>query len=183
MSTNMALDRRDDLGGSDVEVSGQLIAALPSAVEETCGSFEQAMERYMTESSLETVDYDSWYDRSELLAMCTHLRDRVGEQIIERLGRFVPALLDWPSDVTTVAAALAHLEDWYDGLHRGHDDSIEYRMVDDHHAQLTFDTPYPAPFERGLVRGIGHQFESSSVLGLVVDSETTADGLSRVVVL
>lgn len=174
---------RNDTTGPTVAVSGRLVAVLPSAVEQTCGSFEYTMQQYMNQSDLEDIDYDGWYDRSELLETYTQLRDTVGEQIIERVGRFLPELIDWPADVATVSEALRSLEAWYDDLHRGHNDTIRYRRVDDHHARVTLDTPYPTLFEQGLVRGIGHQFRPGTVQGLVVDTETTSDGVTRVVVL
>lgn len=183
MSTNKTILTEDEYGRDAVEVSGRLIGVFPEAVKQTCGSFDQTMEQYIGESSLEQIDDDSWYSRAELLEMCTHLRDTVGDQIVERVGRFIPKILDWPTDAVTVSDGLQSLDDWYDGLHRGHEDSIQFQAVETHHVQLTFDTPYPAPFEYGLVRGIGHQFQSRSVQGLVVETETTSDGWSRVVVL
>lgn len=166
-----------------VEVSGRLLAVLPAAVEQTCGSFDRTMQRYINQSSLEHTDCDGWYARSELLETYTKLQDTVGEQILERVGRFLPELIAWQADVTTVSEALSSLDEWYDDLHRGHNDTIQCRMVDDHHARITLDTPYPALFEEGLVRGIGHQFGPGTVQGLVVDSETTSEGVTRVVVL
>lgn len=182
MSTNISSAVRAGETETGAEVSGQLVAVLPAAVERTCGSFEQTMEQFMSVSSFEAIDPDGWYARADLLDVCSRLADTISGQMVERLGRFLPELLAWPADVRTITDGYRALDTWYDDLHRGHDDSVRFQMVDGHHAELSFDTPYPAGFEAGLARGIGHRFQSASVQGLVVDTDASGEW-SRVVVL
>lgn len=178
MSVNIA--DKTDPEEATVEVSGDLVAVLPSAVQKTCGSFDLMMQQYINESSLVHSDHGGWYDRLELIELYTHLREKVGAQIIERVGRFLPELINWPDCVTTVSEALLSLDEWYDSLHRGHNDLIRCQILDDFHILMTLDTPYPILFERGLIRGVGHQFQGSTVHGLVVDSEITSEGVTHI---
>lgn len=167
---------------SDPEVSGRILAVLPDAVERTCGAFDGSMRETMARAGIENPRAREWYDQARLLDVCDRLYESVGAATVERIGRFLPELVDWPADVTTTAEALEALDGWYDGLHRRGAGSVTFERTDDGHGEVRFETPYPDAFECGLVRGIGHHFETDDLHGYVTDVDTATGGVSRFVV-
>jgi len=60
-----------------------------------------------------------WYDTARVTAVCAAVDDRVGPNTIERVGRRLPVVVEWPAGVRSIGDALAALGDVYDNLHDG----------------------------------------------------------------
>ena len=142
-------------------VSGRVIVAIPDAVARMSGSFERFTRQLLADAGLQNVRADDWYPQETLLALLEHLQETVGDQIVERLGRFLPELLPWPGTVTSLSDALDAVDDWYGTWNRSDTDAVSVSKLDDSQRSLSLDTPYPCRFERGLVRGLVHRFGST----------------------
>jgi len=160
-------------------VSGRWLLAIPDTVAAVSGSFRTFTEQHMAAAGLDELDQKSWYARDELLTVFARLEADVGVQIVERVGRFLPAMLDSPAGVTDLQAALASLEDWYGMWHRGSSDAVSFRTVGPATTELVFATPYPDQFERGLVRGFIYEFGGDGEYARLSGQETDADGTTR----
>ena len=160
-------------------VSGQWLLAIPEAVTIASGSFRTLTEQHMAAAGIGDIQQESWYARDELLAAFARLQETIGAQIVERVGRFLPAILDWPDGATTLRAALAAFGDWYATWHRGDTDAVAFSMVGTATGELTLATPYPDQFERGLVRGLIHEFGREGEYARLAGQETASDGAAR----
>ena len=141
-------------------VSGRLLAAMPAAVMKTSGSFEEYTWEILAEAGARPIDEHDWYAQETALAVLAHLQDVVGEQVVERVGRFLPELLEWPRDVTTFTEALEAVDDWYRAVHRDDDATVTFTTTGPSTGELRLATPYPTGFENGLVRGLVLQFST-----------------------
>ncbi len=160
-------------GAEGATVSGRVLAAIPAAVNEMSGSFERFTWRILEEAGTGPVSEQDWYAQETVLAVLAALRDTAGEQVVERVGRFLPELLDWPRDVTTVTEAFEAVGDWYRTVHRG-DATVTFTPTGTAGGELRLATPYPPEFEAGLVRGLVHRFATDGTQ--VRTAATEGDG-------
>jgi len=165
-------DTREAAGAT---VSGRVLAAIPAAVAEMSGSFERFTWQILAEAGTGTVSERDWYAQETLLRVLANLQDTVGEQVVERVGRFLPELLDWPGDVTTLTDGLDALEEWYRTVHRD-DATIAFTPTGPDGGALRLATPYPSGFEEGLVRGLVLRFATEGTH--VRTTATTDDGVT-----
>lgn len=164
--------------GNSAAVSGRLLVAIPEAVTAMSGSFEQFTREIMADADTGPIRADDWYDQETALAVIGSLEERGGGQVVERVGRFLPELLPWDTDVPTFTAALEGFGDWYRTWHRSGPETFTVRSTGEMEVELTLATPYPDEFERGLVRGLVHQFPTggtniwTTVDGAAADGQT-----------
>jgi len=97
-------------------------------------------------------------------------------QVVERVGRFLPALLDWPHDVRTFTEALATVDDWYRTVHRDHA-AVVAPSTGSASVELRLATPYPTAFEDGLVRGLVLEFVTDGT-SVWTTSTTDSEGVT-----
>ncbi|MFC6757005.1 MULTISPECIES: hypothetical protein [Haloarcula] len=160
-------------------VSGRWLLAIPDTVAAVSGSFRTFTEQHMAAGGLTELHRESWYGRDELLTVFARLEAAVGVQIVERIGRFLPAILESPPGVTNLQAALSAFEDWYGMWHRESSDTVSFRTVGAATGELVLATPYPDQFERGLVRGFIYEFGADGEYARLSGQETDADGATR----
>lgn len=182
--------RRAPVGGAESEgdtgeqtaramVSGRVFTAIPEAVAEMSGSFEGFTRQLLREAELTDIEADDWYPQAALVRFLRYLRESVGGQTVERLGRFLPTLLPWPDSVGSLRDALQAVDSWYRTWTRDDGATVAFTPSADHEETLVLDTPYPVEFERGLARGLRCQFESTATgVGLQFQDATT-DGTTR----
>jgi len=99
-----------------------------------------------------------WYDTPQAVAVCDAVDERVGPNTIERVGRRLPVVVEWPAGVRTIGDALGALGDVYDDLHAGDVGTLTFEPTDASAGRLVSTTPYPTAFDEGLVHGVGREF-------------------------
>lgn len=142
-------------------VSGRVFLAIPEAIAKMSGSFEGFTRQLLADAGLTDIRAEDWYPQSALVTVLDHLRDTVGGQTVERLGRFLPTILPLPDAASDARDAFQALDDWYRTWNRGDGDTVAFSAICERQATLLLDTAYPVEFERGIVRGILCQFDLS----------------------
>jgi hypothetical protein len=142
-----------------VTVSGETIRivldgldALPAdQVDETRAIFEA--------NGFGDVDADTWYSQEAWLAALRDVAATVGSRALRSLGQHVPKTTVWPPDVTTVPDAIASINDAYEMNHRGAElGGYAFEHTDDHRGRVSSTTPYPCPFDVGIIEGVIREF-------------------------
>jgi hypothetical protein len=165
-----------------VTVSGETIRTVldgldalpPDGVDETRTIFEA--------NGFRDVDPDKWYPRAAWLAALREVAATVGSDALRSLGQHVPKTTVWPPDVTTVPDAIASINDAYHMNHRGSElGAYTFRQTGDHRGRVTSTTPYPCPFDVGIVEGVIREFSptvTTTALAFVHEVSDTcrADG-------
>lgn len=150
-----ARDAATDRRGTD----GQLLRVVVDAAGRDCGEFHAATVRsVLTAHGVKIPPTEGAYAVERTAAVCEALVDEVGAHTVERFGRRVPAVLDWPRDVSTVGEAVAAFPAAYDGIHDGDAGGFAFDRSTPGRGTLTGETPYPRPLERGVIRGMGDHF-------------------------
>jgi len=155
-------------------VSGRVLASIPAAVTRMSGSFETYTWQLLDDADAGPISEDDWYAQETAVDVLARLEETVGPQVVERVGRFLPELLDWPRDVTTFTEALEAVGDWYRTVHRD-DAAVVAASTGSENGELRLATPYPTAFENGLVRGLVLQFATSGT-SVWTTSTTDSDG-------
>jgi len=167
------LPEPDATGGA---VSGRVLASIPAAVTRMSGSFEAYTWQLLDDADAGPISEDDWYAQETAVAMLARLQETVGPQVVERVGRFLPALLDWPHDVRTFTEALATVDDWYRTVHRDHA-AVVAPSTGSASVELRLATPYPTAFEDGLVRGLVLEFVTDGT-SVWTTSTTDSEGVT-----
>lgn len=112
-----------------------------------------------------------YHDTACIVGVFESVESAFGPHTVERFGRRLAAVLDWPARTDDVADALQALDRVYDAHHRG--DAGGYGFAaDGSGGTLTSTTPFPVAFERGVVYGIDARFgRTGAYLSLQVTDE------------
>jgi len=143
----------------DVEVNGRTVL---SVVEEGMGRFSDAYrERAIDALAAEGIrdpSPEEWYPQQAWLDAFETIATDLQPHVLDRLGEQLPDVADWPVGSATVPAGLRGIDDAYRRNHRGGEIG-EYRFerIDDRAGEVTCHTPYPCPFDRGLIRGVAKE--------------------------
>lgn len=158
----------------DVEVNGRTVL---SVVEEGMGRFSDAYRERaiaaLADEGIRDPSPDEWYPQQAWLNAFETIATDLQPHVLDRLGEQLPDVVDWPDETATVPAGLRGLDDAYRRNHRGGEIG-EYRFerIDDRAGEVTCHTPYPCPFDRGLIRGVAR--EHAPVDSFVFIEETGA---------
>jgi hypothetical protein len=116
---------------------------------------------------------DTWYPLDLLLELFEAIRAQAGDEALMEVGGAVPRSAPFPPSLTDVPSALKAVNEAYHANHRkdGHllKDAAtgallsglgDYTcsMMDTHEAGVRSDTPYPCPFDQGLVTALALRF-------------------------
>ncbi|WP_049911227.1 hypothetical protein [Halorubrum lipolyticum] len=146
----------------DVEVNGQTVLTI---VEEAMGRFSEPYQerarRALAAEGIADPAPDEWYSQQTWLNAFETIAEELQPHVLDRLGEQLPTVAAWPNDFDTVSAGLRSIDDAYRQNHRGGDiGSYEFERTGDRSGELTCHTPYPCPFDRGLIRGVARQYAS-----------------------
>lgn len=159
----------------NVEVNGRTVVAI---VEEGMGRFsERYRDRAVTalaEEGITDPDPDDWYPQQAWLNAFETIAADLQPHVLDRLGEGLPDIADWPAEFDDVPDGLRSIDDAYRRNHRGGAiGSYAFERTDDRAGEVTCHTPYPCPFDRGLVRGVARRY--ADVGAFVFIEETGAD--------
>lgn len=144
----------------DVEINGQVVLAV---VEEAMGKFSEtyrnrALEA-LGEEGIEDPAADEWYPQQAWLNAFETIADDLEPHVIDRLGEQIPSVADWPTGIETVPDGLRSINTAYQRNHRGGEIGYyRFERTDEQAGGVSCHTPYPCPFDRGLVRGVTKQY-------------------------
>lgn len=160
-------------------VDGRLLQAVIDGVVQSCGYFETRARKLLADSGLDThPEAGTSYSFDRFLDVLETVERTTGPNTLNRIGRAVPELVDWPVHVATVGDALQALNTRHVGYHSGDGaGTYHYTPVETTAGELESTTPYPAAFERGLLEGLGEIFgEESGYIGIEQRAGPKLDG-------
>lgn len=156
-------------------VSGTVVECVRRGITETCGGFERRTRTILERNGLPEPEADEWYPLADVRALYEDIHSTTGRNIVEQLGVTFPGVAQWPVGVAGVGAALAELDGVHQRLHRGEAGGYSFTRTGERTGRLVCDTPYPAAFERGVVRGIGKRFGVDTGF-VAIDEHGRSDG-------
>jgi len=140
----------------DVEVNGRTVLSI---VEKGMGRFSDAYRERaiaaLAEAGIRDPSPDEWYPQQAWLDAFETIATDLQPHVLDRLGEQLPDVADWPQESATVSGGLRGIDEAYRRNHRGGEIG-EYRFerIDERAGEVTCHTPYPCPFDRGLIRGV-----------------------------
>ena len=159
----------------DVEVNGRTVLSI---VEKGMGRFSDAYRERaiaaLAEAGIRDPSPDEWYPQQAWLDAFETIATDLQPHVLDRLGEQLPDVADWPQESATVSGGLRGIDEAYRRNHRGGEIG-EYRFerIDERAGEVTCHTPYPCPFDRGLIRGVAT--EHAPVDSFVFIEETGTD--------
>ncbi|WP_096389835.1 hypothetical protein [Halopenitus persicus] len=159
----------------NVEINGQTVVTI---VEEAMGRFsEEYRERALAalaEEGITDPDPDEWYPQQAWLNAFETIADELQPHVLDRLGEQLPDVADWPNDFETVPAGLRSIDEAYRRNHRGGEiGHYRFERTDDRAGEITCHTPYPCPFDRGLVRGVAERYAPMDAFVFIEETGST----------
>lgn len=142
-----------------VEVHGQtILTVVDDALVRFSESYRQVAREALADHGIEDPSPDEWYPQQAWLDTFEAIADETEPHLLDRLGEQIPEVSEWPTNVSGVEAGLRAINDAYRMNHRGGDiGSYTFEPVDDTTGRMACHTPYPCPFDRGLIRAVARQ--------------------------
>lgn len=144
----------------DVEVHGHtILAVIDDALARFSEEYRRTARDALADNGVEDPTPDEWYPQQAWLDTFETIAKDLEPHIIDRLGEQIPDVVDWPSGLSGVEEGLRSIDTAYRRNHRGGEIG-EYRVepLDDHTANVVCKTPYPCPFDRGLIRAVARKY-------------------------
>ena len=140
----------------EVEVNGQTIRSVVEAFPPT---LRDRGEQILARNGIEAPEEDEWYPQQAWLDAFTELRERVGTATLTQIGKEIPRNADWPPDTETIVDGVESIDTAYNMNHRGGEiGSYEVERVGPETIAVRCDTPYPCPFDLGIVKSVVDEF-------------------------
>ncbi|WP_415379412.1 hypothetical protein [Halosimplex sp. TS25] len=146
---------REDRPVAEMEVAGELVAAVVDGVEKFSADAREPARDAFGDRDLGTARPGEWYSLSAYIEAIDAVHDFVGDHAIHALGQRIARVVDFPDDVDGVPTALAALDAVYRAQHRGGDaGGYGFRQIGDEDGRVECHTLYPCAFDRGVVEGV-----------------------------
>jgi len=136
------------------EVAGDLLRAVVAGVEQFSPEARDPALAALSEHGVAEPRPGEWYPLAPSLAAIESVAALVGENGTFGLGKRIPRVLAFPAETADVPAALAALDEAYRAHHRGDAGGYTFRQIGDDDGRIECHTPYPCPFDRGVVEGV-----------------------------
>ncbi|QHS17674.1 hypothetical protein [Halopenitus persicus] len=159
----------------NVEVNGQTVVTI---VEKAMGRFSEAYRERalaaLAEEGITDPDPDEWYPQQAWLNAFETIADELQPHVLDRLGEQLPDVADWPNDFESVPDGLRSIDEAYRRNHRGGEiGHYRFERTDDRAGELTCHTPYPCPFDRGLIRGVAERYAPMDAFVFIEETGST----------
>lgn len=145
----------------DVEINGQTIRATLEGVSRFSEDYRRRVREALAAHGIEEPTPGAWYPQQAWLDAFGVLAAELEPHLLDRIGEQIPDTANWPSGISGVAAGLRSIDAAYHRNHRGGEIG-HYRVIEvdeaDRTATLRCDTPYPCPFDRGLIRAVARTY-------------------------
>ncbi|MFB6304504.1 MAG: hypothetical protein ABEH47_05010 [Haloferacaceae archaeon] len=141
-----------------VEARGRTLLALDEALSRFSEEYRRVAREATAEYGIEDPDPDAWYPQAAELNALERIARELEPHIVDRVGEQIPDVAEWPA-VSNVEEGLRSIDDAYHRNHRGGDiGHYRFEKVDDRTGEVTCRTPYPCPFDRGVVRAVAKKY-------------------------
>lgn len=141
------------------KVSG---ATIECTMNEVMSVFRQRIQDALADRGIESVDAENWYPVAEFSAVLQTVEDDAGEPTLTKLGVAAVQSMEW-DDTQTVSDGLVSLSDPIGTCHQGQLGQCDGESVEESAVSLTFDSPYPCSFDRGLIKGLAQELGAGYV--------------------
>lgn len=152
-----------------VEVYGEMIlTVLESAMSRFSPEHEARAQQALAEYGLDDANADDWYPQEAWLNAFEAVGESLEPHVLDRLGEQVPDVADWPNEFETPEEGLRSINDAYERNHRnGEIGSYKFEKTSEREGQVVAHTPYPCPFDRGLIRAVARKYAPVDAFVLV----------------
>lgn len=158
----------------EVEVNGQTIR---SVVEAFPPALQGRGEEILARNGIEDPEAGEWYPQQAWLDAFTELHERMGSATLARIGKEIPRNADWPPDAETIVDGVESIDKAYHMNHRGGEiGSYDVERIDPETIAVRCDTPYPCPFDLGIVKSVVDEFGDRPASVRETGSECREDG-------
>lgn len=146
--------------GDDVEVHGKtILTVVDDALARFSEDYRETAYTALAENGIENPESDEWYNQQAWLNTFEVIAEELEPHILDRLGEQIPDVADWPTGIGTVEDGLRSIDDAYQRNHRGEEIGYyRFEAYDDNRGEVVCKTPYPCPFDRGLIRSVTQQY-------------------------
>jgi len=166
-----------ETGGAGSRTDGVLLRTVENCAAREFGDYVGAVvSEVLRAEGVADPRAGEWYDTAHAAAVCEAVDERVGLNTIERVGRRLPVVVEWPAGVRTIGDALAALDDVYENLHDGDAGALEFEPTDAAAGRLASTTPYPTAFDEGLIHGVGREFGQGAGFVTVERARENSEG-------
>jgi len=133
--------------------------------------YQNRMRDMLDEEDIERPDPrpDEWYPLEKFLEVLTAVERNTGKNALAKIGESTPRFLEWPATIDSPTEGLAHLPEVYEAKHRQAPGGYTATEVDDNQLEITSTTPYPAQWEKGLLKGTAQHFGAQYAIVEVAD--------------
>ncbi|MFD1634879.1 hypothetical protein ACOZ4L_03970 [Haloplanus ruber] len=143
----------------DVDVHGRtILRVVDDALARFADAYRETARDALAANGIDDPSPDEWYPQQAWLNTFEVIAAELEPHILDRLGEQIPDVAEWPADPDSVPEGLRAIDDAYRRNHRGGDIGFyRFAAVGDREAEMTCRTPYPCPFDRGLIRAVARK--------------------------
>ncbi|MEW6351394.1 MAG: hypothetical protein AB1646_20265 [Thermodesulfobacteriota bacterium] len=158
------------------EVEGQVVAAFVEGFPALLRDDGRAI---LEKHGISDPRSGTFYLLQSFLDAMDEVAQRMGDQMLFRIGSEIAARAKFPPDVSSLESCLASINAAYHLNHRGGDIGT-YTFTDEglrgglRRARMTCRNPYPHAFDRGVLEGMAKKFKPSECLDVVVRDDESA---------
>lgn len=142
-----------------VEVHGRTILhVVDEALARFSDAYRQRAREALAANGIDDPAPDEWYPQQAWLNTFEAIAAEMEPHILDRLGEQIPDIVAWPEDGAGIEDGLRAIDEAYRMNHRGGDIGYyRFEPIDYQSGEVTCKTPYPCPFDRGLIRAVARR--------------------------
>lgn len=143
-----------------VEVHGRtILQVVDDALVRFSDEYQSRAREALVRNGIVDPSPDEWYPQQAWLNTFERIAEDLEPHLLDRLGEQIPAVADWPSNISSVEEGLQSIDDAYQRNHRGGDiGSYQFEQLDDQTGRVVCTNPYPCLFDRGLIRAVARRY-------------------------
>lgn len=139
----------------NVEVHGKTVLL----VIETMGHFKRIALQILEKYGITEIREDVWVSQSAYLEVFQEIYAKIGSKTLKIIGKQVPEKVIWPPNIQTIEEALQSIDVAYHMNHRGGEiGTYQFKSTGARTATMVCYTPYPCPFDYGIIEGTAMKF-------------------------
>ena len=124
--------------------------------------FKMIKNSLVSDEILETINNmgEIYIDKFYLMDEYIKILDRIDEQLLKKMGITTTTYAKWPLEINNVGDALKSINEAYKMNHKsGYTiGKYDFQKIADKKYQIICDTPYPCPYDFGVVIGVAQKF-------------------------
>jgi hypothetical protein len=153
-----------------VQVNGETVLSVVDGM----GAFEAMARNILAGNGIQDPKPGQWYPQQAWLDAFQQIAEKVGLQVLWKIGTRIPENAKWPPDVNTVDKALASIDVAYHMNHRGGEiGHYQFDKTGDRTGVMVCRNPYPDEFDRGIVEAVVRKFKPQDSTAMVVRHDDT----------